>query len=198
MFYYNMTILQMESNRNTKGGKGWKKRKTGRERAVPKQNIVEIDVDKGEGYYAVVKRILIGNQVEVKTSNGTIETVIIPGRMKKGRRGNWIKQDMLLLVDKFNDIIKIIKSNDRDIKKATDMMKKVTGSSAFFFDEASSDSEDDDNDDVHEIENKNISNTQDGDVLVNRNYKPCGTSRYVKNLEKESELDDVEVNIDDI
>lgn len=133
----------MEPTRNVKGGKGYKKRKTNRERVQPKQDY-SINVEEGEGYFATVRRILGGNQVEVTLNNGTIGTVVIPGRMKKGRRGGWIKQNMIVLVNTEHEILKIIRDSDKDSVTAHTMMDKVAAAkSGFcFYDDSSSDDDD--------------------------------------------------------
>jgi translation initiation factor IF-1 len=134
----------MEPVRNAKGGKGYKKRKTNRVRVQPKQDYSN-NVEEGEGYFATVRRILGGNQVEVMLSNGTIETVAIPGRMRKGRRGGWIKQNMLVNVNTENEILNIIKDADKNSVAAHTMMDKVAAAkSGFCFYEDDSSSDDDD------------------------------------------------------
>jgi hypothetical protein len=131
----------------------------------------------------------------------------MPGRMRKGRRGSWIKKDMLLLIDNYNEIVKIMKATDKNTKKATDMMKKVMGSSTFFFDEESdSGSGSGSDDDIicaeqsSEHKKTTDSETDSCSDLVNPNLQ----SKHIKNItiKKKNNSDnsesEAELNVDDI
>jgi translation initiation factor IF-1 len=129
------------TERNTKGGKNYKKRKTNRERNIPKKEY-SVNVEEGEGYYAIVRRILGGNQVEVTMNNGTIDVVTIPGRMRKGRRGCWIKQDAKILVNADKEILKIVRDTDKEAIIVRNVLNRATGGNSYFNGSDSSDDED--------------------------------------------------------
>lgn len=162
------------------GGKQYKKNKTRRERIRPKKDYTT-NVAEGDGYYAKVIKRLGGNQLRVKLSNGTEDTVVIPGRLYKKQ---WIKQDMIVLVNNENEIIKIIRDNDKDATTAHDAIDKLdkNKTSINIYQESSSDDDDDvllediglikskntkggvsslDNDKKHNDENVNISETDE-------------------------------------
>jgi translation initiation factor IF-1 len=130
---------------NTRGGKGYKKGKTGRVKTRPEKVIESVNVLEGEGFYARVKKRLGGKpaKFEVVLSNGTTSEVIARGKMHKKV---WINPGMLVLVNSGNEIVKIIKENDKDAREANDIMSKVENTNSVFstfFSNNSSDDEDD-------------------------------------------------------
>lgn len=170
----------MEPQRNIKGGKGYKKRKTNRDRCQPKREFA-INVEEGEGYYATVNKIVGGNQVEVTLNNGTVTNVIIPGRMKRGRKQGWIRQNMTVLVNTENEILKIVRDNDKDAVTAHNMMNRVASSrSALNFYESDSTSDD---------ENEDTQNTQQS--KTQSTVLQTQPEHILENDESESEPDDV-------
>jgi len=165
-----------EEKRNVKGGKGYKKRKTNRERNYTKKENT-LDVENGDGFYATVKRILGGNKVEVTLNNGTIGTVSIPGRMKKGRRGGWIRQDAYILVNKDNEIEKIIRNNDKDAALAHSMMDRAAGNrSGFNFYENDSSDDDEDNGEGERIHLKTNAAKSQPDEQTNKPERQSDSS----------------------
>jgi len=168
-------------NRNTRGGKGYKKRKTNRERFRPESK-VSINVANGEGYFASIIRFLGDNKVEIKRSNDTIAQATIPGKFYKRR---WIKNNDIVLVNTENEIVKIIKNNDTDSKMAQNMMAKLeksNGGNIYL----NSDSESDSDDDLkiqQTIPKKNISYNNDDLVLINPNFELINPNR-IKNKDR--------------
>jgi translation initiation factor IF-1 len=141
---------------NTKGGKNYKRNKTGRVRAEKIK--VMIDVEAGEGYYATVKKLLGCNNVLVELKDGTEKQVSIPGKMYK-RPGCWMKPGFEILVDCDDTVVRIIRENDKEFAEA---IKKNNKKDIFGNDE--------DEDEVDDM----------FDVLANRqnsNRTTKGTSR---------------------
>jgi translation initiation factor IF-1 len=100
---------------NVKGGKHYKKNKTGRVRAEKIKVI--IDIEAGEGYYATVKKLLGCNNVLVELKDGTEKQVSIPGKMYK-RPGCWMKPGFEILVDSDDTVVRIIRENDKEFAEA--------------------------------------------------------------------------------
>lgn len=174
--------------RNIKGGKDYKKYKTKRERTQPKQDNISINVDEGEGYFATVLEIQGGNKVKVKLNNGTEETVTIPGRMKKGRRGNWIKVNMVVLVSTDHEIMKILRETDKDITIARNMLDKVSGSKSYFnFNNDSSSDDDSDNDDSSDNKKENAVNINRNDMNNNFTFMMQNRNRMQEKEKEDSE-----------
>jgi hypothetical protein len=144
----------MEPIRNTKGGKGFKQRKTRRERNIPKKDY-QTDINNGDAYYAQVKKIIGGNKVEVISSKdgGQSQVVTIPGRMNKGRRGGYIRTGNNVLVND-DEILRIIRLNDADNEKAKKAMATVGFKSEVYNNDPSSDDDSEDDDD-NKLQNMN-------------------------------------------
>ena len=139
--------------RNTKGGNGYKKRKT--RRVVVKKSEINIDVERGDGDYAIVLKLLGGPQVRIKLSDGTEVTAMIPGKMRK-KRGCWLKENMIILVEKDTgghcEVAKIIRPTDKDFITAIDKLKGIAPKTSFF---SYNDKNDDaDNDDDYDDDRK--------------------------------------------
>ena len=116
---------------NTRGGKGYKKGKTGRVKTRPEKAIESVDVTEGEGFYARIKKRLGGKpaKFEVTLSNGTTSEVIVRGKMHKKV---WINPGMLVLVNSGQEIVKVIRETDKDAREANDMMGKVENNNSVF------------------------------------------------------------------
>jgi translation initiation factor IF-1 len=114
---------------NMRGGKGYKKKKTNR--AKPQRREIEIDVEGGDGYYGIAKKLLGGNQVEVNISDGTVCIATIPGKFMGGRGSNWIKSGDKLLLNRDKGIEKIIRQNDKESRDVTNMMQKSSHEDIF-------------------------------------------------------------------
>ncbi len=109
--------------RNNCGGKLFKKLKTRRERIDPRKT-QNINVAEAEGKYAKVLKRLGGNQLRVMLDNGIEDTVVIPGRLY-GKKRSWIRPDMIVLVNNENEIIKIMRDNDKDATLAHGAIGKI-------------------------------------------------------------------------
>ena len=95
---------------NVRGGKGYKKSKTGREK-VRFNNLEEINVIEGEGYFGRIKKRLGGKpaQFEVLLNNGTTTVGIVRGKLHKKV---WLNPGNLVLLNPDLEIIKNIKVVD--------------------------------------------------------------------------------------
>lgn len=110
---------------NTKGGKNYKKHKTGRVRAERKQD--KIDVDGGEGYYATITKMCGCDNVMVQArENNEIYRVQIPGKMyNRGGSRNKMKvgDEVLVLGPLDKNVIgvinRIVRNTDVDFANAT-------------------------------------------------------------------------------
>lgn len=115
---------------NTKGGKNYKKNKTGRVRVAKTRP--KIDVDGGDGYYGTVTKMCGCDNVTVQArSDNEIYRVQIPGRMyNRGGAKNRLKVGDEVLVSGTLDkniigiIDRIVRSNDVDYGEAVKNTKK--------------------------------------------------------------------------
>jgi initiation factor 1A len=73
----------MSTNRNTFGGKGYKKAKSGNVRRRSKNPDMPVDVSTGYDHYALVLKKLGNNRLSVKLDNGQEVQAVIPGRFMK-------------------------------------------------------------------------------------------------------------------
>jgi initiation factor 1A len=73
----------MSAQRNTFGGKAYKKAKSGNVRRRSKNPDMPVDVSTGYDHYAVVLKRLGNNRIHVKLDNGLEVQAIIPGRFMK-------------------------------------------------------------------------------------------------------------------
>jgi hypothetical protein len=131
---------------NTKGGKNYKKNKSGRVREVRQR--ATIDVESGEGYYGTIVKMCGCDNVSVQArTDNEIYRVQIPGRMyNRGGSKNRLKvgDEVLVLGPLDKNIIGVIdravRSTDLDYNTATRNSKKS------LFD----DNDEDDVDDTYE------------------------------------------------
>jgi translation initiation factor 1A len=194
---------------NIRGGKGYKKGKSGRVRERPDKKIEVVDVSAGEGFFAKVEKKLGGKpaQIEVTLNNGTKSIAFVRGKMHKKV---WINIGMIVLVNKDMEIIKIIRDSDKDVIKATEMLDKVSSNNINYVDiyassnedssddESDEESDEDDNSDDkasklksnserslnnEDDNNSNVSDDESVDSLVNPNHN---------NLVEDEEDDDEE------
>ena len=121
------TITGTSGKPNIKGGKGYKKAKTGRVRA-PKHDI-SLDVEGGEGYYGTVTKLLGEKRIEVKLHDGNIKQATIPGRMYKKQ---WIKPGFVVLINNDYEIMKIVREHDKNAKEASELLQKSSGTDNIF------------------------------------------------------------------
>lgn len=168
--------------RNTRGGAGWKARKTGKQHFEKK--IEEFDVESGGNYYAEVTRLLGGNRIEAKLHTGNIVQARIPGIMYK-KKGNWMKVGTTIFINGINDfyeVIRIVKDSNNDATKAKSMISKSNNSIDIFGDEEKSDTEDD----LENFVNPNI-NTQPIDkTIVNMKRKEDDKERTITNSKEKN------------
>lgn len=135
---------------NVRGGKGYKKSKSGREK-VKFNNVEEINVINGEGFYGKIKKRLGGKpaQFEIVLSNGTTTVGIVRGKLHKKV---WVNIGNLVLLNQDLEIVKILKETDKDVKLAHELMNKVENETAifssYFNHDVPSDEETEDEDDV--------------------------------------------------
>ena len=142
-----------EAKRNTRGGAGYKARKTGKQKIERK--IEELDVEAGEGYYGTVMRLLGGNRIEAKLHTGGIVQARIPGIMYK-KRGNWMKVGAIIQLDgadDFYEVIRIVKDANNDAEQAKEIISKSNNNNDIFGDGKS---EDDNDDELDKLINPNI------------------------------------------
>jgi translation initiation factor IF-1 len=178
--------------RNIKGGKNYKKFKSRRERVQPNQQ-ASINIDEGEGYIATVLEIQGGNKVKVKTHNNTEETVIIPGRMRKGRSGNWIKPGMDILVNSEYEIVKIIRGTDKNAIMARNIMDKISSNNTYFTFQNEESSDDDSNNDNQDNDDKKSMMTNPNKKII----KAASNSSSEQNEEQDEEQDNEENDEED-
>lgn len=115
---------------NSKGGKNYKKNKTGRVRIT--RTRAKIDVDSGDGYYGTVTKMCGCDNVTVQArSDNEMYRVQIPGRMyNRGGSKNRLKvgDEVLILGPLDKNIIgvidRIVRSTDIDYGEATKNTKK--------------------------------------------------------------------------
>lgn len=140
---------------NTRGGKKYKSSKTNRVKPVRKD--IELDVEGGDGYYGIVKKICGRNIIEVDLSNGTTSQARIPGRM---RNKQWIKIGFKLLISRDMEVVKIIRENDKEAKDVSQMLHNTDQDNIF------REQNSDDDNDISEELNKPKKN-----ILKNRNIE---------------------------
>ena len=73
----------MSAQRNTFGGKAYKKAKSGNVRRRSKNPDMPVDVSTGYDHYAIVLKRLGNNRLHVKLDNGLEVQAVIPGRFMK-------------------------------------------------------------------------------------------------------------------
>jgi translation initiation factor IF-1 len=183
-----------QEKRNIKGGKNYKKFKSRRERAQPKQH-TSINIDEGDGYIATVLEIQGGNKVKVKTHNNTEETVIIPGRMRKGRRGNWIKPGMDILVNSEYEIVKIIRGTDKEAVMARNIMDKISSNNTYFA--LQDDSSSDDDELEYDSNNENLNKLITTNPNKKSNINKSSSEQDSESIDEENEEDEEDQDEED-
>jgi len=109
--------------RNSRGGIGYRKKKTRRDKTVVKKEIL-LDVENGDGYYGKVLKLLGTNRVLVKLHNNIETQVTIPGRLYKRV---WIKPDHYILVNNLMEIEKVYNDFDKDTSEVKRVFGEKTG-----------------------------------------------------------------------
>jgi translation initiation factor IF-1 len=181
---------------NTRGGKGYKKGKTGRVKTRPEKAIESVDVTEGEGFYARIKKRLGGKpaKFEVTLSNGTTSEVIVRGKMHKKV---WINPGMLVLINNGQEIVKVIRETDKDAREANDMMGKVENNNSVFSTFFANESSDDEEDDINlSNESSDKSDNNSSNSLGNLNNPNKNRIKNIKRQNKNESSDDEESDDD--
>ena len=112
-------------NRNTRGGKGYKKMKSGNVRRKSKNPDQPVDTTTGIDHYAIVSKRLGDNRLMVKLDNGDEVQAVIPGRF---RRKVWFNAGDYIQVQRsgedYYDVIQKIVNENEQLKAQTAVGKK--------------------------------------------------------------------------
>jgi initiation factor 1A len=88
-----------------------------------------IDVEKGEGFYGKVVKLLGLNRVMILLNTGTEVQATFPGKFRKKL---WIHVNNIVLVNESYEILDLIKDSHKRYVEATNMMRKVTSLDDYF------------------------------------------------------------------
>ncbi len=112
-------------NRNIRGGKNYKKMKSGNVRRKSKNPDQPVDTTTGVDHYAIVMKRLGDNRLLVKLDTGAEVQAVIPGRF---RRKVWFNAGDYIQVertgDDFYDIMQKILNENEQLKAQTAVGKK--------------------------------------------------------------------------
>lgn len=177
--------------KNTKGGKGYKKHKSGRTRIQSKETV--LDITAGQGYFAIVDKLLGCNKVNVIKQGDTVPIqVTIPGRMYK-RPGQWMKKGSTVLVRTMDDtIVKVIRDNETTYTNATN----IAYDDDDIFGENDDEEEDEEEDKFRELTKPKHKQTNEGKGKRGEG-KSFSTDHMFDTLDAIIENGD-DINIDDI
>jgi initiation factor 1A len=160
----------MSAQRNTFGGKAYKKAKSGNVRRRSKNPDMPVDVSTGYDHYAVVIKRLGNNRLHVKLDNGLEVQAIIPGRFMKKV---WFNQGDYIHVKRegedgkfYYDIFQKI-TNENELQNAkTAIQKKLEdGEQDIFRPDTKFEEEEDVEDDIIQSGSVMSSETDDDDAL---------------------------------
>jgi initiation factor 1A len=185
------------ANRNTRGGKAYKKTKSGNVRRRSKNPDMPVDTTTGIDHYGVVTRRLGDNRLIVKLDTGSEIQAVIPGRF---RRRVWFNSGDYVQVqsvgDNFYDVIqKIVNENEQAKAQATIGKKEYTENDIFapVIEESESESEPDSDEEFDAFGNKIESKKTESketekttDIKLNKDS--VNVSKYTRKL-KEKERD---------
>ena len=157
----------MSAQRNTFGGKAYKKAKSGNVRRRSKNPDMPVDVSTGYDHYAVVLKRLGNNRIHVKLDNGLEVQAIIPGRFMKKV---WFNQGDYIHVKRegedgkfYYDIFQKI-TNETELQNAkTAIQKKLDDGEQDIFRPDTKFEEEDEEDDI--IQSGSSSETDDDEAL---------------------------------
>lgn len=113
--------------KNSHGGKTYKKSKTRRVRNDPSVKVVVNDND--DVVYGKVDGFLGSNRILVVLENGNKVQARIPGKYWKKV---WIKLGFFVQLSNDYEVLRIVKDEDKDFKKAREKIEKATGEDTFF------------------------------------------------------------------
>ncbi len=120
-------------NRNVRGGKNYKKMKSGNVRHKSKNPDLPVDTSTGVDFYAVVTKRLGDNRLLVKLDTGVEVQAVIPGRF---RRKVWFNAGDYIQVksvgDDFYDIVQKIVNENEHAKAHMAINKKENASDDIF------------------------------------------------------------------
>ena len=88
-----------------------------------------VDVEKGEGFYGKVTKLLGLNRVTVLLNTGTEVQATFPGKFRKKI---WIHLNNIVLLNETYEIMDVIKDSHKRYIEATDMLRKVTSTDDYF------------------------------------------------------------------
>ena len=165
-------------NRNVRGGKNYKKMKSGNARRKSKNPDMPVDTTTGVDHYGIVSKRLGDNRLLVKLDNGVDVQAVIPGRFK---RRVWFNTGDYLQVERTGDdyydvIQKIV--NESELAKAQTAVGKKENTAADVFipdieEEDEEDSEPDSEDEFDAFGNKiekndELSGEKKDDIKLNK------------------------------
>ena len=165
-------------NRNVRGGKNYKKMKSGNARRKSKNPDMPVDTTTGVDHYGIVSKRLGDNRLLVKLDNGVDVQAVIPGRFK---RRVWFNTGDYLQVERTGDdyydvIQKIV--NESELAKAQTAVGKKENTAADVFipdieEEDEEDSESDSEDEFDAFGNKiekndELSGEKKDDIKLNK------------------------------
>ena len=166
--------------RNTRGGKNYKKMKSGNVRRKSKNPNTPVDTTTGVDHYAVVSKRLGDNRIMVKLDTGIEVQAVIPGRF---RRKVWFNAGDFIQVqcagDDYYDVIQKIVNENELVKAQTAIRKKENTTDDVFMpnieeeDDDEEESEQESDEDFDAFGNKiekteELSNEKDEDVKLEK------------------------------
>ena len=104
----------------------------------------DIDVEKGEGYYGTVIKLLGDNRLQVNLNNGTEAQATFSGKFRKKI---WIKIGNIVLLNESYEVQQIINDVNKRSVEAHTMMRKAASLDDYYMREG-----EEDNDENEEIE----------------------------------------------
>lgn len=182
------------TNRNVRGGKNYKKMKSGNVKRKSKNPDVPVDTTTGIDHYAIVARRLGDNRLLVKLDTGIEVKAVIPGRF---RCKNWFNvgdyvQVQLAGIDCY-DIIQKINNENEQAKAQTAISKKENTTENIFLPTIEEDLNEnsehsDNNDDEFDAFGNKTNKTAQEDKDVKLNKSSVDLEKY-KRKQKEKERD---------
>jgi translation initiation factor IF-1 len=97
-----------------------------------------IDVEKGEGFYGKVIKLLGLNRVMILLNTGSEVQATFPGKFRKKL---WIHINNIVLVNESYEILDLIKDSHKRFVEATTMLRKITSLDDYFIREKTDTSE---------------------------------------------------------
>jgi initiation factor 1A len=123
----------------------------------------DIDVEKGEGFYGTVIKLLGDNRLLVNLNNGIEAQATFSGKFRKKI---WIKIGNIVLLNESYEVQQIINDENKRSIEANNMMRKVTSIDDYF-----KNNDDDDDDDDDDEEDDKIVKKQNTEIKIDRKSK---------------------------